>query len=129
MTQVDHRPSVRNIRHNDWEWIPVEEIVPIEDIDLKREAGGFEHLKQSIIEDGFFYPVLLWRSWSGRGYEQSNGHHRLAASQDLGYTHIPAIINGDRIGDSGWDAIFENDYAVSSGHGSSYWRILFGVEK
>lgn len=56
--------------------------------DLKRSDPNYDDLVYSIQADGFYDPIFL----NERGFV-NNGHHRIAACVDLGYTHIPFTRN------------------------------------
>lgn len=76
--------------------------------DKRNDGDGFEDLRDSIVEDGWLDPVSVdvpdeTGKGNGRWYQFTkyvapdwdrralgNGHHRVLAALDLGYTHIPA---------------------------------------
>lgn len=56
----------------------------------KRDDECMGDVKQSIQEYGFIRPLTVRKDDKGyRGYQTGDGHHRMAAAIDLGYTHIP----------------------------------------
>lgn len=90
-----------------YEWVSMEHLLTLRSSDFvglglgnpynrarKMEDHGYEDLVESIREDGFYNPVYLYLDYGlfgdGPGVEtQGNGHHRVCASLELGYTHIP----------------------------------------
>ena len=54
---------------------------------INRRSGSFQSLKASIAKNGIEEPIAVVRS-NGRLYVV-NGHHRLAAAKELGYTQVP----------------------------------------
>lgn len=53
----------------------------------KRRDSGYEELLDSIREVGILVPVSVDRRRDGT-FEVSNGHHRLAAAQELGFPTV-----------------------------------------
>lgn len=72
------------------------EMVPIDTIQFDQENPNelapalYETLKQEIQTVGFSQPVLLWKREDG--YRMIDGEHRTRIVQELGGTHIPAIV-------------------------------------
>lgn len=61
-------------------------------VQYKSEHRGYRIMKASLETDGFYEPVFVNKDASKCvGTEQflSNGHHRVCAARELGYTHIP----------------------------------------
>lgn len=104
-------PSVDNINpYVDWVWIPVqvamslpaadfhgESLTENDNADDKRLDPGYAKLLKSIEEDGFMDPVYVgdgerdeMERYHGSKHGLGNGHHRVVAAFDLGYTHLPA---------------------------------------
>jgi hypothetical protein len=71
----------------DWQW--------------KRDDSGFATLLESLEQHGFLDPVFLFEphstmTWPELGEEViGNGHHRIIAAHDLGYTHVPVTRDPD----------------------------------
>lgn len=100
----DRYPKVHNIATS-FRWVRVDYIMSLPSVDFyadglsteenrdhKRRDQGYEDLVESIRTEGFYDPVFL--------YEDSpetlgNGHHRVVAAYDLGYTHVPVTSNPD----------------------------------
>lgn len=59
-----------------------------EGLQRKREDKHYDSLVKSIQEEGLKTPVFI-ETGNGEDRYLGNGHHRLAALIDLGYTHIP----------------------------------------
>lgn len=99
-TLTDHRPDVSNICTDDWEWMEVHQLYHGPSCDFpalglaeprnantKRSHPHFERLMESLRTEGFRRPVLM-EEYEGK-LALGNGHHRVVAAYDLGYTHIP----------------------------------------
>lgn len=69
----------------------------------KRSDDGYEALRQDIEDNGFMDPVYVQPPMSLLGFEfpemLRNGHHRVVAAFDLGYTHVPVTFDED----DGWE--------------------------
>lgn len=69
-----------------------------ENRDSKRSDSQYRNLKSSIREFGFTDPIYVYRQhesgYTGRE-KLGNGHHRVVAAHDLGYTHIPVTRDDD----------------------------------
>lgn len=69
----------------------------------KRSDSGYEALRQDIEDNGFMDPVYVQPPMSILGIEfpemLRNGHHRVVAAFDLGYTHVPVTVDED----DGWE--------------------------
>ena len=70
----------------------------------KREEKGYQNLVESIASIGILWPALI-----DQDTEYSNGHHRLAACIDLGYTHIPVTTEDDDCGWTGTKGCYDTD--------------------
>lgn len=60
----------------------------------KRNDRWYEKLLCSLTEDPWLDPVAI-RILHYRGPELGNGHHRVVAAFDIGYTHIPVTTDPD----------------------------------
>lgn len=106
MPSKQRLPKVHNIKTSNWKWMSIDHILKnllsadfyTDDWEYglrkKREDKGYQNLVQSISSIGFLWPALI-----DSDNEYSNGHHRLAACIDLGYTHVPVTTEDD---DCGW---------------------------
>lgn len=69
--------------------------VPLDiDWDYKRMDVGYRSLLRDIRENGFLDPIFLLSPHTMVNFDNptdeiGNGHHRLIAAYDLGYTHVP----------------------------------------
>lgn len=90
-------PKVDNIERP-FTWTPISDLIgrdsvdfydglSDENLDTKRGDIDYALLVESIRNEGILNPVF----WDEFTY--GNGHHRLAACIDLGYTHIPTTAN------------------------------------
>lgn len=72
-------------------------------LDYKREDECYEDVLMSLKEHGFVRPVTALPDPGAKyGFKYGDGHHRLAAAIDLGYTHVPIMLARDLIAaDSG----------------------------
>lgn len=58
----------------------------------KTEHRGYKRMKASLETDGFMCPVYVNNDRAGCAGDArflSNGHHRVIAAKELGFTHIP----------------------------------------
>lgn len=69
------------------EMIPIDQITPYEGNTRKHTQKDVEQIKASILADGFNDPVGVW----GEKNVVVEGHGRLMACRELGYTEIPCI--------------------------------------
>lgn len=102
-------PSVEYVNDDvNWFWIPVQVAMnlPAADFfgdtlannaDRKRRDYAYDELLDSIREDGFMDPVYVgdgeydeMECYHNSLHGLGNGHHRVVAAFDLGYTHLPA---------------------------------------
>ena len=90
-------------------WFPIEEILTWASIDensvsmsrkdwdllleSKRKDSNYPKVFEFIKREGFRMPLQV-EIYNGK-YCHENGHHRLAAAIELGYSHIPYVINKD----------------------------------
>lgn len=99
-------------------WVEVEFLIQIFSVDFyetglsteynrdrKRSDTGYVDLLRDIQEHGYINPVFMYSpdgsSWDDDvPYALGNGHHRVVAALDLGYTHIPVTIQQYRQWDS-----------------------------
>jgi hypothetical protein len=65
-------------------------------LNAKRQDESYKVLVQHFRDGGEVNQPLNWDRWGDGGY-QSNGHHRLAAALDAGFTHVP--VNHEEWGD------------------------------
>jgi hypothetical protein len=66
----------------------------------KRSDPGYEDLKDDLAEQGFLDPIYVYLPHtrfdkSNRTENMGNGHHRLVAALDLGWTYVPVTRNPD----------------------------------
>lgn len=82
-------------------------------LDDKREDWGYPDVVESVDAYGFLRPLTVRRPDEGEpseyGYVFEDGHHRLAAAIDLGYSHVPVQLvpkGKSAIADDsgGWDS-------------------------
>ena len=59
---------------------------------MRKEIGGLEELKRSIVEKGLLHPIIV-RPVDNSFYEVVAGNRRLEAFRSLGRSTIPSIIN------------------------------------
>lgn len=73
----------------------------------KRRDYCYDSVLTSLSEYGFVRPVTVSiDAWDNTDYEYGDGHHRLAAAIDLGFTHVPVeAYSGYNISDDSgvWD--------------------------
>lgn len=62
-----------------WEWV----------LNTKREDEHYEDLKDTLSKKGFTRPLTASYKHFDGGQHLGDGHHRLAAAIDLGFTHVP----------------------------------------
>ena len=119
LTQASPFPQTKHIRTTSWSWTPIRDILENytssdlecwSELDYKRDNDGYHNLVESIRTIGFLWPVLVTRS---EGY--SNGHHRLAACIDLGYSYIPTTTDNS---ECGWNGDEESDNST----GPDFWN-------
>lgn len=75
----------------------------------KRRDRGYDELKASIALEGFRVPILLDEYPDDDDQDVlwvCNGHHRIAAAQDLGMTHLPVTYDGN----VGWGDESDEDW-------------------
>lgn len=59
-------------------------------MDSKREDESYQVLVEHFRNGGMInVPILRYKSYWNNEQEQSNGHHRVIAAMDAGFTHIP----------------------------------------
>ncbi len=114
-------PNVNGVKIP-FEWVSVEHLLNIDSVDFdeglrternrrqKRDDWHYPGLVESIREDGFHDPVFLHR-YDGLPDELGNGHHRVLAALDLGYTHVPVTSNHRYQWETSVD---QRDYAADS---------------
>jgi len=96
-----------------FEWYEVTYLMSIPSVDFdeagltletnrahKRNDYQYEWLMEDIKENGFYNPVFVYppheRIWADNvGEELGNGHHRVLAAFDLGFTHVPVTHDSD----------------------------------
>lgn len=104
-------PSIEYVNDDvDWFWIPVqvamnlpaadfygESLAENDNADDKRCDARYGNLLDSIRADGFMDPVYVgdgeydeMERYHSSKHGLGNGHHRVVAAFDLGYTHLPA---------------------------------------
>jgi hypothetical protein len=52
-----------------------------------RNYTSWEHILFDLDRNGIRYPVM----WDPNALQLGNGHHRVVAAHDLGWTHIPVV--------------------------------------
>ena len=67
------------------EYVPIDSIVPYENNAKEHPAEQIEQIKRSIEEFGMSDPIGVWHD------QIVEGHGRLIACRELGYTEIPVI--------------------------------------
>lgn len=94
-------------------------------LDSKRDDEGYDKTLDSIREHGFLRPLTADVNASSEpGYTFGDGHHRLAAAIDLGFTHVPleAYTDYNIADDSGcWDGTVESAMSSGPSHGGESW--------
>lgn len=101
MTEVALYPNVDQVRCP-FRWMRVDEIwgkssvdfydgITLENLASKREDDWYPRLVADIVANGIQWPITMYHDYTKFG----NGHHRLAALVELGYTHIPVQDNPD----------------------------------
>jgi ParB-like nuclease domain len=101
---ADSYPKTHNIEI-DFEWVRVDYILTLPSIDFEEQGlstrynreskesdPGYRNLVESIREDGFMDPIFLYdkdTSFQPGTEMLGNGHHRVCAALELGYTYIP----------------------------------------
>lgn len=113
-TSVQERvlPKVHNMTAR-FEWMEVEYLLSLPSVDFhaeglstdenrdkKRRDHKYSELVEDIRVNGYFDPIFVYEPferWNGLNQteELGNGHHRLVAALDLGYTHVPVTRNDD----------------------------------
>jgi len=69
-------------------------MVPLKDIDFEKwNQGRYDSALKAIKEEIPLPPVQLYFNEETRRYTVTDGNHRIAASIDMGMTHIPAIVS------------------------------------
>lgn len=68
--------------------------------EIKRSDRGFEDLLEDLQDQGFLDPIFVHPphnrvALDNTGEHLGNGHHRLIAAHDLGWTHVPVTRNRD----------------------------------
>lgn len=82
--------DARETNRGEWRSIPVE-AVEIGRVNTRRQWDGIEELAKNIDEIGLLQPIRVARTEADR-YVLIAGERRLRAVQQLGWTHIPAIV-------------------------------------
>lgn len=95
-------PIERLLKHNsgDLEWYVYETDdakIPRSDIagrwrwvlNTKREDDHYKDVLDALKKKGFSRPLTVEYKRHSGGQQLSDGHHRLAAAIDLGFTHVP----------------------------------------
>lgn len=98
-------PRIDNVKIP-FEWVAVDYLLSIDSVDfdhglrpesnrrMKRDDYHYSGLVESIRQDGFHDPIFVY-GHETVPEELGNGHHRVLAGLDLGYTHVP--VTRDRI--------------------------------
>lgn len=97
-TQVKKIPSTQFINTNNYKWLEIRELLEQyqsgdfleweEGLDWKRQDSHYPALLKDIETYGLRAPVCIEKDIENSLY-LANGHHRIAALIDLGYTHVP----------------------------------------
>lgn len=99
-----------------FEWERVDYLMSLESVDFpdygphamasegnrqhKRNDWQYEGILESLAEDGFLDPIFVHLpgarlARNNKHAVLGNGHHRLVAAYDLGYTHVPVTHDPD----------------------------------
>jgi hypothetical protein len=94
-----------------FEWVRLDYLLSLPSVDfhedglstefnreIKRSDWNYEALLNDIAENGYMNPVFVYGEDNGfyPGKETlGNGHHRVVAAFDLGYTHVPVTRDED----------------------------------
>jgi len=79
--------------------IPYTELVPISVLktlkgnELRYEGKALEELSEDIKKRGLLYPAMIQYNQFSRTAYMGEGHHRLAALEMAGYTHMPTTVS------------------------------------
>ena len=109
--RTPHYPATDLIRIP-FEWVSVDYLMSLPSIDFgteglvdewnrehKRSDGGYQELLSDIADNGFMDPVYVYPvgpdNWDPHQEQLGNGHHRILAAYDLGYTHVPVTQDED----------------------------------
>jgi hypothetical protein len=87
-------------------------------LNSKRQDESYKVLVEHLREGGAVNEPL---NYDPRTENMGNGHHRLAAALDAGFTHVP--VNPKRWGDNNWNDTDPEQYGfklVSDGWGGKY---------
>jgi hypothetical protein len=78
-----------------WYWLDELLYVPIEKIKFNKwNQGRYDFYIDAFQKGKAAEPVRLGKSMDGGGwYEVGDGNHRVAASLEMGYTHVPALVS------------------------------------
>lgn len=102
-------PNVDNITIP-FEWERVDYLLSIPSVDFgtaglternrqyKRSDWRYNDLVEDLQDQGYLDPIFVWApgtNWRSSGEVLGNGHHRLTAAKDLGYTHVPVTRDPD----------------------------------
>jgi len=109
---MDTDPRIRRLLNNDmeeakrqykeygeWdEWV-FETMVPISKIEVPApwSSSRLEENKKLLEATGAMPPIILGFDGSSQKYEIADGIHRTTSAKQLGYTHVPAVIDYLRI--------------------------------
>jgi ParB-like nuclease domain len=97
---IERRPRVDQISES-FEWVSIDILLALPSTDFddipwgiscnlreKRADYGYKQLVENIAEHGILDPVYVWGTL-GKPGKLANGHHRVVACRDLGYTQVP----------------------------------------
>jgi len=74
------------------EMVPISVLKTLKGNDLRYEGEELKKLSEDIQQHGLRYPAdITYNQYSRRAY-MGEGHHRLAALEMAGYTHMPTIV-------------------------------------
>ena len=65
----------------------------------KRNDVRYDDLVEDLQDQGYLDPIFVWEAgtnYRSEGEVLGNGHHRLIAAKDLGYTHVPVTRDRDQ---------------------------------
>lgn len=108
---ADHYPRT-DLISVPFEWVRVDYILSLPSVDFgeeglsteanrewKRSDWRYDELVEDIRENGYMDPVFLHEGFAWSYFTETetlgNGHHRVVAAVDLGYTHIPVTRDDD----------------------------------
>jgi hypothetical protein len=72
------------------------------------EYQSWDGLLSDLRRNGIRFPVM----WDPRALQLGNGHHRVVAAYDLGWTHIPTVPWDV---EANWDVMADNAWYASGG--------------